>query len=212
MGTIRDRDAAHDSWYATTATPAPAHPRLEGRERADVVVLGAGLTGLSTALELAQRGLKVVVVEAHRVGWGASGRSGGQVIFGYGCDQSKIATHGRPGRFTPAVRLVGRRRRPGAQRIAQHRIDCDWRDGHAHVPIKPRQVDELQAWQRDLADNYDYPTEWWDRDAAARSWPAIATSVHCTTRSPGTCIRSTTRSAWRAPQWLRACGSSSNRR
>jgi gamma-glutamylputrescine oxidase len=55
------------------------------------------------------------------------------------------------------VRLIHERR-------AQFAIDCDWRDGHAHVPIKPRQVDELRAWQRDLAENYGFATEWWDRD------------------------------------------------
>ena len=164
MGTIRDRDAALDSWYATTATPWPAQPRLEGRRRVDVAVLGGGLAGLSAALELAQRGLRVAVLEAHRVGWGASGRSGGQAIFGYGCDQSKI---------TAMVGLADSRKLFAwsvegvelvRQRIATHAIDCDWRDGHAHVPIKPRQVDELQAWQRDLEDNFDYPTEWWERE------------------------------------------------
>ncbi|MBI2398796.1 MAG: FAD-binding oxidoreductase [Xanthomonadales bacterium] len=164
MGTIRDRDAALDSWYATTAMPWSAQPRLEGRRRVDVAVLGGGLAGLSAALELAQRGLRVAVLEAHRVGWGASGRSGGQAIFGYGCDQSKI---------TAMVGLADSRKLFAwsvegvelvRQRIATHAIDCDWRDGHAHVPIKPRQVDELQAWQRDLEDNFDYPTEWWERE------------------------------------------------
>ena len=53
MGTIRDRDAAHDSWYATTAAPWPSQPKLAGRERVDVAILGGGLTGLSAALELA---------------------------------------------------------------------------------------------------------------------------------------------------------------
>ena len=72
------------SWYAATANPAPDHPLLQGEHSADVVVLGAGIAGLSTALELAERGYSVIVLEAERVGWGASGRSGGQAIFGYG--------------------------------------------------------------------------------------------------------------------------------
>ncbi|HQW81237.1 MAG TPA: FAD-binding oxidoreductase [Pseudomonadota bacterium] len=164
MGTIRDRDAALDSWYATTALPWPAQPPLAGRERVDVAILGGGLTGLSAALELAQHGLKVAILEAHRVGWGASGRSGGQGIFGYGCDQSKItALVGREDSrklFEWSVEGVNLLR----ERIARYRIDCDWRDGHAHVPIKPRQVTELRAWQRDLQENFGYETEWWERD------------------------------------------------
>ena len=142
----------------------PAQPQLQGAERADVCILGAGLTGLSTAIELAEAGLSVVVLEAQRVGWGASGRNGGQAIFGFGCDQSKIAAEvglEQSRRMfdwsLEGIRLIH-------ERCRQHQIDCDWRPGHAHVPIKPRHVDELQAWRHDLADNYGYELAWWDRD------------------------------------------------
>ena len=161
---MRNPSAHVDSWYARSAAPAPEHPRLQGRQTADVVILGAGLTGLSAALELAQAGLDVVVVEARRVGWGASGRNGGQVIFGYGCDQWKIAamvgmeTSRRL--FDWSLEGVAMVR----ERIARHGIDAHWRDGHAHVAIKPRHVDELKAWQRDLSENYAYDLPWWDRD------------------------------------------------
>ena len=161
---MRTPSAHVGSWYSRTASPAPEHPRLQGRETADVVVLGAGLTGLSAALELAQAGLHVVVLEARRVGWGASGRNGGQVIFGYGCDQSKIAAlvgiEEARRLFAwslEGVRLV-------RERIAAHGIDAHWRDGHAHVAIKPRHVDELKAWQDDLARHYGYELPWWDRE------------------------------------------------
>src|SRR5689334_13657250 len=77
--------------YELTAPEFPAQPRLEGRARADVCILGAGFTGLSAAIELAEAGLSVIVLDAGAVGSGASGRNGGQAIFGYSCDQSKIA-------------------------------------------------------------------------------------------------------------------------
>ncbi len=142
----------------------PAQPRLEGAERADVCILGAGFTGLSAAIELAEAGLSVIVLEAQRVGWGASGRNGGQVIFGFGCDQSKIASEvgldlsKRMFDWSlEGLRLIHERRQ-------RYGIDCDWQPGHAHVPIKPRQVHELQAWREDLAENYGYHLPWWDRE------------------------------------------------
>jgi gamma-glutamylputrescine oxidase len=169
---VRNPSAHVDSWYSQSAAPAPEHPRLGGRENVDVVVLGAGLTGLSAALELAQAGLRVIVLEARRVGWGASGRNGGQVIFGYGCEQPKIAAlvgmEASRQLFDwsmEGVRLV-------RERIARHDIDAHWRDGHAHVAIKPRHIDELKAWQRDLADNYGYHLDWWDRDQLQAHLPS----------------------------------------
>ena len=150
--------------YAATTLDLAPQPRLEGALRADVCVLGAGLTGLSAALELAESGLDVVVLEAKRVAWGASGRSGGQAIFGFGCDQAKIAAlvglEESRRLFDWSLEGVAMIR----ERRERHGIDCDWRDGHAHVPIKPRQVDELKAWQADLARDYGYPLQWWDRD------------------------------------------------
>jgi gamma-glutamylputrescine oxidase len=152
------------SWYAASAPDFPAQAALEGTLQADVCILGAGIVGLSTAIELAEAGLSVVVLEAQCVGWGASGRSGGQAIFGFGCDQSKI---------TQAVGLADSKRLFDwslegleliKQRCTQYGIDCDWRDIHAHMPIKPRHITELKSWQHDLAENFDYPLQWWDRE------------------------------------------------
>jgi gamma-glutamylputrescine oxidase len=77
------------SYYAATSLPQPDLPVLKGEVRADVCVVGGGFSGLNTALELAERGLSVVLLEAHRIGWGASGRNGGQLIrgVGHGIDQ-----------------------------------------------------------------------------------------------------------------------------
>ena len=78
------------SWYARSTPPLPAQPKLQGRRRVDVAILGGGLSGLSTALELAGTGRTVAIVDAGAIGGGASGRNGGQVIFGFGCDQAVL--------------------------------------------------------------------------------------------------------------------------
>ena len=152
------------SWYAASAEPLPAQPALGGDIDADVCILGAGYVGLSAALDLAEAGYRVVVLEAERIGWGASGRNGGQVIFGWGCSEAKLESLlGRDDArrlfdwSLEAIHLIHERR-------AKHAIDCDWRDGHIHVAIKPRHVAELHAWQESLARDYAYPLPWWDRE------------------------------------------------
>jgi len=152
------------SWYAASAVPLPEQPALRGRIEADVCILGAGYTGLSAALELAEAGYKVVVLEAERIGWGASGRNGGQAIAGFSCGEDKLeALVG----FEDARRMFDLSRE-GLQwlrnRISRHAIDCDWRDGHAQVPIKPRQQRALQAAVEDMHARYDYPVQWWSRE------------------------------------------------
>ncbi|MGD9582869.1 MAG: NAD(P)/FAD-dependent oxidoreductase [Lysobacterales bacterium] len=156
--------ALPDSWYTQTATPFPALPRLAGEIRADVVILGAGITGLSTAIELAERGYSVAVLEAQRVGWGASGRSGGQIIFGYGCEQAKLtrllgadAARRLFQWSVEGVRLID-------QRVAKYAIDCDLRRGHAHAAIKTRQVEELRHFQDELQALGYVGTELWDQE------------------------------------------------
>lgn len=152
------------SWYAASAAPLPEQPALHGRLDADVCILGAGFTGLSAALDLAEAGYRVVMLEAERIGWGASGRNGGQAIVGYGCEQSTLQHL----LGDDAARRLFDLSREGMEllrdRIARHRIACDWRDGYAHVPIKPRQERELRADIVDMAQRYDYPLEWWDRE------------------------------------------------
>ncbi|HSP57763.1 MAG TPA: FAD-binding oxidoreductase, partial [Halomonas sp.] len=78
------------SWYAASANPTPQRPALDGEIDCDVCVVGAGFTGISAALHLAEQGLDVVVLEAARVGFGASGRNGGQIVNSYSRDMDVI--------------------------------------------------------------------------------------------------------------------------
>lgn len=161
-GSARDRGYPA-SWYAASEAPLPPQPALQGALAADVCVLGAGYTGLTAALALAEAGYRVVVLEAHRIGWGASGRNGGQAIVGYGCEQDTLERL----LGDDDARLLFDFSRDGMrllrERIARHAIACDWRDGHAHVPLKPRQERALRAGIARMAERYDYPLEWWDR-------------------------------------------------
>lgn len=145
-----------DSWYEATANRAAAEPALAGDVEADVCVVGAGLSGCSTALHLAERGYQVVLLEAERVGYGASGRSGGQIIPGYACGMSKLAEQ----LGTAAARRLWEFSLEGIDMtrdlIARHRIDCDLAWGHVHAAIKPRQREELCEWQREQQGDYGY--------------------------------------------------------
>ena len=144
------------SYYAATAHPAPARPALAGAARADVCVVGGGIAGCSAALDLASRGYRVVLLESRRIGWGASGRSGGQAIFGFGTSQRKlVAEVGRDAArqlWDLSIEALGLLR----QRDADHALYCDLNWGHLHVATRPRQRTELLELQQELADSYDY--------------------------------------------------------
>ncbi len=149
-------DRLPDSWYAATAHEQPRFEPLDGAVRCDVCVVGGGLTGLSAALELAARGFDVRLVEARRIGWGASGRSGGQVIFGYSCGMDRLERLVGAGSarilFDASLDALALVRR----NIARHRIDCDLHNGVLHAAIKPRQRTELIAWRDEMANRYGY--------------------------------------------------------
>jgi gamma-glutamylputrescine oxidase len=147
-------------------------PALEGQVDADVCVVGAGLSGCSTALHLAGRGYKVVVLEAERIGWGASGRSGGQIIPGWAGGMDKIAAQlgkadaKRLWDFSiEGVELT-------RELIEKNRIDCDLVWGHVHVALKPRQRQELLDWQREQEGEFGYPKLRFMEREEARSWIA----------------------------------------
>jgi gamma-glutamylputrescine oxidase len=147
------------SYYAATAQPAPARPPLEGEIAPEVCVVGAGFTGLSAALELAERGHEVVVLEAAKVGWGASGRNGGQIVNGLNAGLDAIERrYGRAAAdFVATVVQEG-----GAiirERVARYGIDCDLKDGNLFAAFTPKQMRELEArqalWRRYGHDDFE---------------------------------------------------------
>ncbi|MFN3888052.1 MAG: NAD(P)/FAD-dependent oxidoreductase [Aquabacterium sp.] len=135
------------SYYAASGLPQPERPPLQGATEADVCVIGAGYTGLSTALHLAEAGLRVVVLESARVGWGASGRNGGQLVHSYSRDIDVIeARHG-----PEAARALGSMAFEGAaiikERIARYGLDCHFQPGGLFTALSARQVRQLEAHQ-----------------------------------------------------------------
>ncbi|MGM9424621.1 NAD(P)/FAD-dependent oxidoreductase [Hydrogenophaga sp. MI9] len=140
-----DTSLNQKSYYeASVQRPAPCAP-LQGGVVADVLVVGGGFAGLSAALELAQRGMKVVLLEADRIGSGASGRNGGQAIVGYASgqgpfeDQLGQADAQRAWDLSvEAVNLI-------EQRIAVHGMHCDWQRGYTYVADSPKKARALRA-------------------------------------------------------------------
>ncbi len=140
------------SYYRATANALTERPALGTDLTADVCVIGGGFTGVNTAIELAQRGLSVILLEARRIGWGASGRNGGQLIRGIGHDVSGFAKYvGEEGvRYLEragigSVALVG-------ERIREHNIDCDLRWGFCELANTPTQFAAFKGEQAHLAE------------------------------------------------------------
>ena len=129
------------SYYAASSLPQPDHPVLQGEHVADVCVVGGGFSGLNTALELAERGMSVILLEAHKIGWGASGRNGGQLIrgVGHGLEQFE-GIIGKDGvrqmklMGLEAVEIV-------RQRVERYNIACDLTWGYCDLANKPRDLE-----------------------------------------------------------------------
>jgi gamma-glutamylputrescine oxidase len=145
-----------DSYYVYSAPPQPPTAALAGTLQADVCVVGGGIAGCSSALALAERGYRVVLLEAQRIGWGASGRSGGQAIFGTAIEQADLErlVGIEDARRIWDISLAGLALLK--QRIDHYRIDCDWADGWMLAAIKQRQWSQLQSWHAELAQRYAY--------------------------------------------------------
>ena len=153
----QDAKLAQNSYYAATATPLPEQPKLKSHITTDVCVVGAGLAGLSAALELANKGYKVVILEGRRVAWGASGRNGGQAIAGYACGEEPFEKQLGMADVKRAFNLALEGLDWMRARIKEHNIDCDWTDGYMTASVRPKTTPELFDWADGMARNYDYP-------------------------------------------------------
>ncbi len=160
MNPAREAELTRRSYYTATVPALAPRSVLQGAETADVCVVGGGLAGLSAALELRARGFSVVVLEAMQIGWGASGRNGGQVIVGHANDAPYVDQLG----------LVEAKRAwdisvEGTDllraRIAEYHIDCDYTPGWLYLAVNQRKARELQSGFEFNRDQFSYPHQTW---------------------------------------------------
>jgi gamma-glutamylputrescine oxidase len=144
------------SYYSATAHASPARPALEGTVECDVCVVGGGIAGCSTALHLAERGYRVVLLEGQRIGWGASGRSGAQALLGVAAGHGKLAKligeSDARRVWNMTVEGLGLIR----ELIAKYGIECDWVSGHMQVAMKARHDAEIREEIESLRSELDY--------------------------------------------------------
>ncbi len=137
------------SYYAATRNDDSVYAPLAGEERVDVCVIGGGFTGVATALTLAERGYRVSLLEQNRIGWGASGRNGGQLIGGMSGERGLLG-HWGPAIADTLFELGYRGHDIIAGRVAKYAIECDLKYGYMDVALRPRQLRDQQAWYDDL--------------------------------------------------------------
>ncbi|WP_170382590.1 NAD(P)/FAD-dependent oxidoreductase [Ruegeria atlantica] len=152
-----DRKAEYPaSWYAATANSMDRFPALSDNTKADVCVVGAGYTGLSAALHLAEAGLDVVLLEAHRVGFGASGRNGGQLGSAQRMDQEDLERLVGNDDASKLWDLAEDAKDLVISLIGKHQIDCNLKPGVAVLGLSTREQAELHKHAAHLSDQYGY--------------------------------------------------------
>ena len=168
-----DLKLTQNSYYAASANEQPQYPTLESDLDVVVCVVGGGFAGLSSAIELADRGYKVVVLEANHIGFGASGRNGGQIIAGLACEIDVIekalgfdAAKQVWNMTLEALDLV-------RERVKRFDIKCDLTDGFLGVSVNEKKGKSLRIWFDDMAKRYGYDADaTWIEPAYLKKWIA----------------------------------------
>ncbi|MBS7662826.1 FAD-binding oxidoreductase [Pseudomonas lalucatii] len=145
------------SYYAGTFPgPLPLRPTLSGSEDCEVLIVGAGFSGLHSALRLTLAGKRVCLLEASRVAWAASGRNGGQALLGWSCDMPPLERAlgpERSRRLWDSMRWAAAELRELPQR---HGFDVDYRQGSLWAAVQQRRVGQLQEAEQDAREKYGY--------------------------------------------------------
>ncbi|MET3105797.1 gamma-glutamylputrescine oxidase [Oxalobacteraceae bacterium GrIS 2.11] len=135
------------SYYADSANASPDRPALLGSVYADVCIIGAGYTGLSAGLHLAEAGFKVVILEQAKVGWGASGRNGGQIVHSYSRDIDVIEQSYGKELAKPLAEMMFEGAQIIRERVAKYQIQCDLKSGGVYAALSRKKVKALEEQQ-----------------------------------------------------------------
>ncbi|WP_064609316.1 NAD(P)/FAD-dependent oxidoreductase [Photobacterium sp. J15] len=154
-----------DSYYQATINPLPLQPQLDQDVEADVCIIGGGMTGLSAAIELRQKGYSVVVLESNRLAWAGSGRNGGQCLVGYCLGLREVDETYGPQWGKQLWDLSCEAVDIARDRIEKFNIDCGFQEGYIELALKKSQEKELKSWLELKQTRYEYPSaSWWDKD------------------------------------------------
>lgn len=145
------------SWYAASSADATSREPLQGDVSADVCIIGAGYTGLNAAITLGQRNISCVVLDAHRVGWGASGRNGGQLGTGFNKDQNELETLLGTSAAHDLWNISEAAKSRTTEICKQHAVDIEYKPGIVTALHRQRWVKPLNDYCKKLAADYDYP-------------------------------------------------------
>ena len=145
-----------DSYYLHTANSIKDRPQLTESIDADVCIIGGGYTGLLAALNLAEKNYRVVLLEANKIGWGASGRNGGQIGSGHNKKIDQLEKDYGKSLARDLWNLSEHAKEIVKDRITDHQINCDLRHGNMTVSNNPRDDAEHRRYVEKLNKDYDY--------------------------------------------------------